>query len=134
MIEKILFFFTQLFEKNSLSIIPYKADIVLIALNPTEEAIKKGAVFSRDSEFWNLLQKADIISDVRDVPLPKRAIVVFKKQKFSKIRLGIADLLPSEIETDSRNVNVSAGTANILVKRHLQRNKVKKFALMGQKW
>jgi hypothetical protein len=133
MIDKILYFFTQLFEKNTLNIIPYKADIVLIALNPTEEAIKNRAVFSRDSAFWNLLQRADIISDVSDVPLPKRAIEVFKKQKFSNIRLGFADLLPLVIETDSRNVNVTAGTANIFVKSHLQRNKVKKIALMGQK-
>jgi len=133
MIDRIIYFFTQLFEKNTLNIIPYRADIVLVALNPTEEAINNGAVFSRDSAFWNLLHKAKIINDVSHIPLPQRAIEVFKKQKYSNLTLGFADLLPLLIETDSRNVTVEAGTANHLIKRHLKRNRVKKIALMGQK-
>jgi hypothetical protein len=133
MLDKIIYFFTQIFDKNTLNIIPYNADIVLIALNPTEDAINNGAVFSRDNAFWNLLHRAGIITSVSHVPLPKRATEVFKKQMHSKIKLGFADLLPFVIETDSSNVSVPKGSASLLVKRHIQINKVKKIALMGQK-
>jgi len=133
MIDRIIYFFTRLFEKNTHNIIPYRADIVLVALNPTKDAINNGAVFSRDSAFWNLLYDANIIFDVSRVPLNQRAIEVFKKQKHSILKIGFADLLPLLIETNSRNVTVEVGTANHLVKRHIRRNRVKKIALMGQK-
>lgn len=44
-----------------LNIVPENPELVLIALNPTEEAIANNSVFSRDEAFWNLLIQANIL-------------------------------------------------------------------------
>jgi len=47
---------------KTLNILKGDLDIVFVALNPTEEAKLNGAVFSTDRGFWNILEKAGLIS------------------------------------------------------------------------
>lgn len=119
-------------EKLCLNIIPEKADLVLIALNPTEEAIKNKAVFSTNEAFWNLLQRAGLIEEVSHLPLAKRAVEVFELNNFSSYKLGFADLLPFVKEKNSNKVKVHENAAKELVDV-LEIKEVKKIALLGQK-
>lgn len=120
-------------KKYTLNLIPFEADIVLIALNPTEEAIQNGAVFSRDNGLWNVLSRAGLIFDVSHIQLELRAKEVFQDQKHSNKKIGIADLLSDVFETDSTKVKVAKGTAKEFVNDQLVSKKVKRIALMGQK-
>ena len=118
---------------NTLNIVPENPDLVLIALNPTLEAIKNDAIFSRDQAFWNLLFRAGIISDISKVELKLRAMEVFKNQKYSKICLGFADLLPLIVETNSKKVVVPVGSSIKLLENTPNLKNAKRIALMGQK-
>jgi hypothetical protein len=120
-------------KKINLNIVPEDPFLVLIALNPTEEALKNNAVFSRDESFWNLLRDAGLINDVKNVPLSKRAKEVFGEQKHSAKKIGFADLLPLIFETDSSKVKVPKGAAIQLLKDVPNINKAHKIGLMGQK-
>lgn len=117
----------------NLNIVPEDPYLVLIALNPTEESLKNKAIFSRDESFWNLLREAGLINDVSIVPLSKRAIEVFGKQKHSEKRIGFADLLPLIYETDSNKVNVPKGSAIKLLNEVPNITKAQKIGLMGEK-
>lgn len=119
--------------KNNLNIIPMNADLVLIALNPTQEAITNGALFSRDDAYWNLLYKAGIIRDVSSVLLIDRQKEVCQDYKHSHIRIGIADMMHDVIETDSRKVKPPKGTAENFVLTELAGKKPRRIALMGHK-
>jgi hypothetical protein len=119
--------------KKNLNIIPMNADLVLIALNPTQEAINNGALFSRDDAFWNLLHRAGIINDVSSVPKKKRQKEVCEEHKHSDIRIGIADMLHDVIETNSREVKPDKGTAENFVRTELAGKKPKRIALLGHK-
>jgi hypothetical protein len=120
-------------KKTNLNIVPEDPYLVLIALNPTEEALKNNAVFSRDGGFWNLLRDAGLIDDVRDVLLSKRATEVFLEQKHSTKSIGFADLLPLVYETDSKKVKPEKGSAIKLLKEVPNICKAKKIGLLGQK-
>lgn len=117
----------------NLNIVPDDPYLVLIALNPTEESLKNKAIFSRDESFWNLLREAGLIKDVSHVPLSKRAIEVFGKQKHSEKRIGFADLLPLIYETDSNKVKVPKGCAKKLFNEVPNIAKAQKIGLMGEK-
>lgn len=117
---------------KNLNILPDNAEIVFVALNPTEEAKNNGAVFPRDKSFWNILRDADIIDDHSKYKASEMAEVVFRRGELSKVVLGIADLKPDIFETDSRKVKVIKGDAALLAS-DLAKKKTKKIALMGQK-
>jgi hypothetical protein len=127
----------------TLNIIPENPDLVLIGLNPTEEAIANKAVFSRDNAFWNILIKAGIIDEqstitgvkLSDVPLNDRATEVFQKQHYQLDGLitGFADLLPLISEKFSTKVVVPLGAAKDLFKTATNLKNSKKIILMGQK-
>jgi hypothetical protein len=119
---------------KTLSIIPKSPDLVLVALNPTEEAIRNQSVFSRDNGFWNVLIKSCLIkSDVIEIPLKERAKEVFLLQKSCNVKLGFADLLPFVTETDSKKVIVAKGTAiDFLINTPNIRDS-RKIALLGKK-
>jgi hypothetical protein len=119
--------------KKTLNIIPPNPDLVLIALNPTKEAIENKAVFSRDKAFWNLLTEAGIIDDVSHIKLKERAVEVFEKQNHCKVKLGFADLLPFVDETNSRKVKVHKNAAKVLFEQNPNLKNAKKIALLGQK-
>lgn len=120
--------------KQTLSIIPENPFLVLIGLNPTKEAIKNKAVFSRNEAFWNLLISAGILNtSIKEVDLKKRASVAFLTQIHSDYRLGFADLLPLIDETDSRKVNVPKGSAKELFETTPNLKNAKRIALLGQK-
>ncbi len=119
--------------KKNLNIIPEDADLVLIALNPTIEAIENGAVFSRDKGFWNVLHRAEIIRNVGAIPLERRAMEVFHDQKHSDLKLGFADLLPFLIETNSKKVKVPKDSARDLMENTPNLQKAKRIALLGKK-
>lgn len=116
-------------------IIPQNASLVFIALNPTEEAIKNGAVFSTSKAFWNVLINAGILSaDINQVALVERANRVFQNQEFilNGLILGFADLVHNCFEKQSKNVNVT----NIYVKKLTEiliEKEVTNIALLGQK-
>ncbi len=118
---------------KNLNIVPEDPYVVLIALNPTEEAIKNNAVFSRDKGFWNLLRQADLIHDVSKLLLTDRAIEVFKNQKYSDKKIGFADLLPLVVETDSQKVKPQKGSAKQLLEEVPSISKARKIGLLGQK-
>jgi hypothetical protein len=120
-------------KKTNLNIVPEDPYLVLIALNPTEEALENNAVFSRDEGFWNLLRDAGLIYDVSEVPLSKRATEVFCEQKHSTKKIGFADLLPLVYETDSKKVKPEKGSAIKLLKEVSSICKAKKIGLLGQK-
>ena len=119
---------------KNLNIIPTNPELVLIALNPTKEAIKNKSVFSRDETFWNLLINAGIIqNEVKEIDLKNRAQQVFENQKFTNVRIGFADLLPLIDETNSNKVKIPVATAsNFLINTTNIRNS-SKIALLGQK-
>jgi hypothetical protein len=120
--------------KKILNIIPDNPYLVLVALNPTEEAISNGAVFSRDNGFWNLLVSANIIKkSIYSVQLKDRAKAVFLEQKHSEFNIGFADLLPLESEKDSKKIKVKKGDAQSLFDSTPQLKKAKRIALLGQK-
>jgi len=120
--------------ETNLNIVPNDPFLVLIALNPTEEAIQNKAVFSRDEGFWNLLREAELIDDVSHLPLSERAIEVFSEQKkYSKKKIGFADLLPLIHETDSKKVKPEKGSAIKLLEDVPNICKAKKIGLLGQK-
>jgi len=127
---------------KTLNIIPENPFLVIIGLNPTEEAIANKAVFSRDNAFWNILTKAGLIKDVSvsgvklcDVPLKDRAIEVFEKQNFklNGYTAGFADLLPLVSEKFSKKVNIPLGSTIDLFKSSPNLQNAKKIVLMGQK-
>lgn len=120
--------------KETLSIIPENPYLVLIGLNPTKEAIKNKAVFSRDEAFWNLLISAGILKNsIKEVDLKKRASASFLTQIHSDYRLGFADLLPLIDETDSKKVKVPKGSAKELFETTPNLKSAKRIALLGQK-
>lgn len=120
--------------KHQLNIIPENPFLVLIALNPTKEAIENKAVFSRDEAFWNLLISAGILkSTIKDLDLKKRASAAFLTQKYSDCRIGFADLLPLIDETDSKKVKVPKGSVEELFRTMPNLKKAKRIALLGQK-
>jgi hypothetical protein len=92
-------------KKNNLNLVPGDPYLVLIVLNPTEEAHENNPVFSRDEGFWNLLRDAGFVYDVSEVPLSKRATEVFCEQKHSPKKTGFADLLLFVYDKDSAQVN-----------------------------
>jgi hypothetical protein len=118
---------------KNLNIVPDDPYLVLIALNPTEEALRNNAVFSRDESFWNLLRDANLTEDISHLPLSIRATEVFKNQKYSKRRIGFADLLPLISETDSKKVKPEKGSAIKLLEEVPNICKAKKIGLLGQK-
>lgn len=120
-------------EKKTLNIVPEDPYLVLIALNPTEEALENNAVFSRDEGFWNLLRDAGLIDDVSGVPLSERATKVFGEQKYSIKKIGFADLLPLVYETDSKKVKPEKGSAVKLLEEVPSIYKAKKIGLLGKK-
>lgn len=121
----------------NLNNIPQGSRIVIIALNPTENAIKNGALFSSDRSLWNLLRDAGILNNTIDqVELNKRVHEVCdlgKHQTAAAGRIGIADLLPTVVETNSSKVNVPKGSAKRLFTDHPPLNEAKKIVLLGQK-
>jgi hypothetical protein len=120
--------------KKILNIVPENPELVLIALNPTEEAIANNSVFSRDEAFWNLLIQANILKvDVKNIDLKCRAKRVFQFQESTNIRLGFADLLPLEIEKKSNNVKIPKDAAISLLNSCENLQKTKKIALLGEK-
>ncbi len=120
----------------SLNKIPNNADVVFIALNPTESAIHNQALFSRDEAFWNILIKADFLdAAIKKIPLKNRVTIVCEEQKFTKnnIIIGIADLLPNIVETDSKKVKVEKHKVKELFDLNPQLKKAKKIVLLGEK-
>lgn len=119
--------------KTSLNIIPDNPDLVIIALNPTQEAIRNGGLFSRDKSLWNFLIRAGIIRDsINDINLKIRAKEVCSGLH-THLSIGIADLLPSVIESISKNVQVNKGAATDLFREHPGLKNSKKIVLLGQK-
>jgi hypothetical protein len=118
----------------TLNIIPPNPDIVFIALNPTKDAIKNGAVFSRDKAFWNILVKSGILAEsLNEVPLIDRARVVCSEGKhLTNWNIGIADLLPHVIETNSKNVKIPNGSATELFDSEPNLQNAKKIVLLGK--
>ncbi len=120
--------------KKTLSIIPENPFLVLIGLNPTKEAIKNQAVFSRDEAFWNLLISAGILKNtIKLLDLKKRASAAFLTQNHSDYSLGFADLLPLIDETDSKKVKVPKGSVEELFRATPNLKNAKRIALLGQK-
>jgi hypothetical protein len=119
----------------TLNNIPPNPDIVFIALNPTEEAIKNGAVFSRDKAFWNILVKSGILAEsLNEVPLTDRAKEVCSEGKhLTNWNIGIADLLPHIIETNSKNVKIPKGSATELFDSEPNLQNAQKIVLLGKK-
>jgi len=119
---------------KTLNIITPKPDLVLVALNPTEEAIKNQSVFSRDNGFWNVLIESGLINDlVKEIPLKDRAKEVFLHQKHCNLKLGFADLLPLVTETNSKKVKVKKGAAREFLINTPNISGSKKIALLGEK-
>ena len=119
-----------------LNAIPNNADIVFIALNPTEDAIRNQALFSRDEAFWNILIKSKILNEaIKDVPLKDRVNIVCRSFMLTNgnLRIGIADLLPFVVETDSKKVNVKKHNAMNLFEINPQLKTAKKLVLLGEK-
>ena len=117
-----------------LNIIPQKPDLVIVALNPTEEAIRNQSVFSRDNGFWNVLIQSGLIKDlVKEIPLKDRAKEVFLHQKHCNLKLGFADLLPLVTETNSKKVKVKKGAAREFLINTPNISESKKIALLGEK-
>jgi hypothetical protein len=118
--------------KKYLNILIGEIDLAFIALNPTETAIKNGAVFSRNRTFWNILEDAEIIKGSGNIEIINLAKEVFKLGNLSTMRLGFADLLPYVVETDSSKVKPTSADVRILSKK-LAEHRTKRVALMGQK-
>ena len=120
--------------KKILNIVPENPELVLIALNPTEEAIANNSIFSRDEAFWNLLILAGILKvEVKEIDLKKRAERVFQFQECTNIRVGFADLLPLETEKKSNNVKIPKEAAKSLLNDCVNLQNTKKIALLGEK-
>lgn len=121
---------------QTLNIIPEDPYLVFIALNPTEEAIKNKAVFSRDEGFWNVLINAGIIKNtIQQLELKERAKAIFFKKSHihTEFALGFADLLPLIKETDSKKVKVHFNAAKELFDSSPNLRHAKRIALLGQK-
>jgi hypothetical protein len=121
---------------KNLNVIPDNADVVFIALNPTALAIENDALFSRDESLWNILIKAGILKEsIKEVDLKNRVKEVCGENKHTvnNLKIGIADLLPLTIESDSKKVKVNHGDANKLFEFDPQLKTAKKIVLLGQK-
>jgi hypothetical protein len=122
--------------KKNLNVIPVNADIVFIALNPTALAIENGALFSRDESLWNILINAGILKEsIKQVDLKLRMQQVCEENKHTvnNLKIGIADLLPFVVETDSKKVKTKKGDAEELFKLNPQLRSAQKIVLLGQK-
>lgn len=120
----------------SLNILKGELDIVFVALNPTEEALKNGAVFSTDRGLWNILEKSGLInSSANNYPLKDMAKVVFNNQQREHVnyRMGFADLVDNCYSKSSNDVIVPKGAAKKLASILINKHKVKVIALLGQK-
>jgi hypothetical protein len=121
---------------KNLNVIPENADIVLIALNPTALAIENDALFSRDESLWNILINAGILKEsIKQVELKYRVKEVCGQNKHTvnNLKIGIADLLPYTIETNSKKVKTNKGDGEELCKLNPQLRSAKKIVLLGQK-
>jgi len=118
----------------TLDIVPANADVVLVGLNPTKEAIKQKAVFCNSDAFWNVLVKSGILhNSILNVANSERAVKAFEAQAHSDWKVGFADLLPLEDETDSSKVKIPAGAARHFIHHTQNIRTAKKLVLMGQK-
>jgi len=116
--------------------IPDNADVVFIALNPTADAIHNQALFSRDEAFWNILISADFLDvTIKHIPLKNRVNIVCEEFLYTKnkMRIGIADLLPNTVETDSKKVKVEKNNVRELFELNPQLKNAKKIVLLGEK-
>ena len=116
----------------SLNIIPQDADIVLVGLNPTEEAIQNGAVWSTTRHIWNILQDSGITNNTDEFDVKSLAERIFQNGECCEIRLGIADLVEDNYSKSSKHVKpLNKNVSDLL--NTLAKKKVKKVGLMGQK-
>ncbi len=118
----------------TLDIVPANADVVLVGLNPTKEAIEQKAVFCNSDAFWNVLVKSGILhNSILKVANNERAFEAFEAQAHSDWKVGFADLLPLEDETDSSKVKIPVGAARHFTHHTQNIRTAKKLVLMGQK-
>ena len=121
---------------KTLNILNRDLDIVFVALNPTEEAKLNGAVFSTDRGFWNILEKAGLITKkANEYPLQEMANIVFRDKNSEHVNysMGFADLVEDCYEKNSKNVKILKGTAIKLAENLIRNHHAKKIVLMGQK-
>jgi hypothetical protein len=121
---------------KTLNILKGDLDVVFVALNPTEEAKLNGAVFSTDRGFWNILEKAGLISKkANKYPLQEMANIVFRDKNSEHVNysMGFADLVEDCYEKNSKNVKILKGTAIHLAENLIRNHHAKKIVLMGQK-
>lgn len=107
-------------------------DIAFVGLNPTQEAIDNGAIYSRNRTFWNILEKSGLIRSTAHLHLNDIPKEVLLSSKYSDYRIGYTDVMPHIIETDSSKVNIEQDYVRKLIKT-ITDYKVKKIALLGQK-
>lgn len=119
---------------ETLDIVPPHADIVLVGLNPTLEAVTQKAVFCNNNAFWNLLIKANVLHEsILIIEKKDRAKAAFEEQKHSTWRVGFADMLPLVVETNSNKVVIPCHAARDFIENNENIKTAKKLVLMGQK-
>jgi hypothetical protein len=121
---------------KTLNILKGNLDIVFVALNPTQEAKLNGAVFSTDRGFWNILEKAVLITKkANQYPLQEMANIVFRDKNSEHVNysMGFADLVEDCFEKNSKNVKIPKGKAIQLAENLIRNHHTKKIVLMGKK-
>lgn len=116
-----------------------KKQVVLVGLNPTEQALKHGAVFCQTNGLWQIIKCSNLmpngviydkipLSNEKDGKYKNFAPVIFGVNTF----LGFLDLVPDDYNKKSNNVKIT--------KQHLddfhskfEKTNVKKVGLLGIK-
>jgi len=104
-----------------------KKKIVMVGLNPTEEAKENKAVFSIKKTFWKILEEAKVIKGFPD-DLLKCAEEIFGKDR----ELGYADLVPECTKKKSSDVKISPNDVPPLLAK-IEKTEAEKVVLLGHK-
>ena len=118
---------------NFLSYSNNSVDILWVSLNPTQQAINDGAIFSNSNGLWNIYRKAELIyEESKNIKPIKMQELIYIKKQMTDYNMEHVDLLPHIIETDSSLVKPTVSDVKLLIDE-IKDNPPTAIALMGQK-